>query len=238
MALDQTRVVKPVKKLRKLLSKLDSDPAPERVHDLRTSARRFEAASRALAFDGVPKLVFKDLDRLRKRAGKIRDMDVLTEYAAAVRPKGEEECHVQLLEHLGSRRQKQAGKLNADLKQLRAGLRKDLDQASSRMNKLLRGSDASAAESATANAAGMAVRLSTQLASPPRLNKTNLHSYRLKVKEIQNTLLMAQTPSHHRFVEALGDVKDAIGEWHDYAELVRIASKLLTHGSQCSLLAP
>ena len=126
MAINQTRLVKPVKKLRKLLGKLDCDPAPEQVHDLRTNTRRFEAAFKALALDdaGIPKSVLKELGRLRKRAGKVRDMDVLTEFAAAVRPKGEEECHVRLLEHLGAQRQKQAGKLHAELKRLRPGVRK------------------------------------------------------------------------------------------------------------------
>ena len=191
MALNQTRLVKPVKKLRKLLGKLDSDPAPEQVHDLRTSTRRFEAAFKALALAdaGIPKSVLKQLGRLRKRAGKVRDMDVLTEFAASVRPNGEEECHVRLLEHLGAQRQRQTGKLQAKLKRLRPGVRKALDKASSRMPRLLR-RKGPGADSAVANAAATELRLSAQLAAPPRLNKTNLHPYRLKVKELQNILLM------------------------------------------------
>ena len=238
MALDQTRLVKPVKKLRKLLSKLDSDPAPEQIHDLRTSARRFEAAFKALSLSdaGIPKCVLKELGRLRKRAGKVRDMDVLTEFAAAVRPKGEEECHVRLLEHLGAKRQRQAGKLHAELKRLRPGVRKGLDQASLRMTRLLRGKGAGPADSAVANAAATAVRVSAQLAAPPRLNKTNLHPYRLKVKELRNILLMADAPSRPRFLQDLGRVKDAIGEWHDWEELVGIASKLPAHDGNCLLL--
>ena len=238
MALDQTRLTKPVKKLRKLIGKLDSDPAPEQVHDLRTSARRFEAAFSPLALDDarILKSVVKDLGRLRKRAGKVRDMDVLTEFAAAIRPQGDEECHVRLLEHLGARRQKQAGKLWAKLKQLSPGLRKALDRASSRMTKRLRRKDA-ATEKSMANAAATAVRLSAQLAFPPRLNRTNLHPYRLKVKELQSILLLAEAPSRPRFVADLGAVKDAIGEWHDYAELAAMASKLLDHEGSCALRA-
>jgi CHAD domain-containing protein len=239
MALDQTRLVKPVKKLRKLLNKLKRDSTPKNVHELRTSVRRFEATFRALDLDGAgaPKSLVKDLDVLRKRAGKIRDMDILTEFAASHRLKGEEECHVRLLEHLGSRRQKQARKLHNDLKQHGASLRKQLEQTSSRIIKLLDGKNARAAENATSHAAATAVRLSTQLALPPRLNKTNLHPYRLKVKELRNIVQMAQAPSPHELLKALGEVKDAIGEWHDYAELVKVASKHLTHGSQCALLS-
>jgi CHAD domain-containing protein len=239
VAINQARLVKPAKKLRKLLNKLDSDPAPEQVHDLRTSARRFEAAFTALALcdAGIPKSVLKELGRLRKRAGKVRDMDVLTEFAAAVHPKREDECHVRLLEHLGAQRQKQAGKLHAELKRLRTEVRKGLNRASSRMARLVRRNGAGPLDSVVANAAATAIRLSAQLAAPRRLNKTNLHPYRLKVKELRNILLMADTPSRPRFVEDLGVVKDAIGEWHDWEELVRIASKLPDHDGSCALLA-
>ena len=238
MAVKQTRLVKPVKKLRKLLSKLDSDPAPEQVHDLRTSARRFEAAFKALALGdaGIPKSVLKELKGLRKRAGKVRDMDVLTEFAASVPPKREEECHVRLLEHLGARRQRHAEKLHAELKQLRPGVGKALDKASLRMTRLFRRKSNGPADSAVANAAATALRLCAQLAAPPRLGKTNLHPYRLKVKELQNILLMAEAPSRPRFVQDLGRVKDAIGEWHDWEELVGIASKLADHGGTCLLV--
>ena len=107
----------------------------------------------------------------------------------------------------------------------------------SRMTKLLRRKGAGQADSAAANAAATAVRLSAQLGAPPRLNKTNLHPYRLKVKELQNILLLAEAPSRPRFVEDLGHVKDAIGEWHDRQELVGIASKRLDHSGRCLLLA-
>jgi CHAD domain-containing protein len=91
--LNRKRLVKPMKKLQKLFRKLDSDPAPEQVHDLRTNSRRFEAAFQALALGdaGIPNSVLKGLARLRKRAGKVRDGDVLTEFAAAICPDGEED---------------------------------------------------------------------------------------------------------------------------------------------------
>jgi hypothetical protein len=44
-------------------------------------------------------------------------VDVLTEFASAIRSKDQAECHVQLLEHFGGRRQEQAAKLHAEAKQ-------------------------------------------------------------------------------------------------------------------------
>jgi hypothetical protein len=37
-------------------------------------------------------------------------------------------------------------------------------------------------------------------------------------------------------VDALGEVKDAIGEWHDWSELAAVATEILDHGSGCKVL--
>ena len=80
MAIDADRMHKPVRKLRKLLEKMGSQPAAKDVHDLRTSSRRLEASFQALSLDGGRngRKVLKKVRKIRKRAGKVRDMDVLT----------------------------------------------------------------------------------------------------------------------------------------------------------------
>src|SRR5215475_11330055 len=138
MAIDRKRILKPVKKLRKLVKNLNRQPAPEEVHDLRTNTRRFEAAFEALSLDaqGSGKSVIsvmKDLRRCRKRAGKVRDMDVLTGYASTVRLTGEEECTVRLLEHLGVQRKKYATKLHGEVRRLRSDLRQDLRRTAAKL---------------------------------------------------------------------------------------------------------
>jgi ADP-heptose:LPS heptosyltransferase len=47
---------------------------------------------------------------------------------------------------------------------------------------------------------------------------------------------MADAAEHHKFIDKLSEVKDAIGEWHDWDELSGIARELLNHGSLCKLL--
>lgn len=170
----------------------------------------------------------KRLARLRRRAGKVRDIDVLTDFASTVRPKGENECSVMLLEHLGARRQKHAAKLRAAVRQKGSKLRKRLKGISTEFEKLL--------PEASANVAGLAVKLSTELASPAGLNKRNLHPYRLKVKELRNVLQMADNADQQEFIATLGEAKDAIGEWHDWQELTAIAGDILDHGPRCQLL--
>ena len=164
-------------------------------------------------------------------------MDVLIEYASTVHPAGEQECTMRLLEHLGARRQKYASKLYAEVRRLRSSLRKELKETAGVLTELLQAKDdGSSGNAAGPNAAGTAVTLAIALAVPQRLTKENLHPYRLKVKGLRNILQMAAGASSP-FTEDLAKVKDAIGEWHDWEELVSIAGKELDHGNRCELLA-
>jgi CHAD domain-containing protein len=240
MNLDRNRLLKPVKKLRKLVTKLDPQPTPGKVHDLRTNARRFEASFQALSLDarGISKSVLKDLGRCRRRAGKVRDMDVLAAYASTVHLKGEEECAVRLLEYLGIRRRKHARKLYAVVQQLGPALRRDLKRAPAILAELTRAkSDDPKGAAVAADAAATAVKLAVQLANPPRLGPKNLHPYRLKIKELFYMLQIAAGAGQRRFVSDLREVKDAIGEWHDWDELATIARESLDHGNRCGLPA-
>ena len=214
MQLDVDRLQKPVRKVRKFIKKVPRRPTPDEVHDLRTNMRRVQASVEALSLDSKRKgqRLLKDLARLRKRAGKVRDMDVLTGFASNVHPKGEQGCVVQLLEHLGARREKYTKKLYTEVRQYGPALRKHLKRT-----------------------AASALRLSTELETPSRLSRTNLHPYRLKVKKLRNVLQMAQRANDDPFVESLGE-KDAIGEWHDWEELISIANDVLDHGPKCQLL--
>jgi CHAD domain-containing protein len=80
------------------------------------------------------------------------------------------------------------------------------------------------------------LKLSIELATPATLNRTNLHAYRLKIKERRYVLEMADDPGNQEFIDKLGEVKDAIGEWHDWEELIAIASIEIT-GSRVATFA-
>jgi len=47
---------------------------------------------------------------------------------------------------------------------------------------------------------------------------------------------MSDSVDRQPFIDKLGEVKDATGEWHDCEELVAIATEILEHGSNCKLL--
>jgi CHAD domain-containing protein len=235
MALDRNQFEKPLRKLRKVLKKMRGEPASKQVHDLRTNSRRLEAMLQARDPDRNERKILKRVSRLRESAGKVRDMDVLTSYAAELTRSGDEEdCSVRLLEHLGATRRKKAKKLSKAVQESAPVLRKRLKRSSNQIQKnISRPNSGGSATSSHITAA--ALRLLSDLERPSTLNRSNLHPYRLKVKELQNLLRLAENAHDREFVESLGEVKDAIGEWHDWVELETIAKTVLDH-PQCKLL--
>lgn len=235
MPLNLDRIQKSVRKLKKFVKKAPAQPAPEQIHDLRTHARKLESALHALSLDSnsAERQLLKSIKRVRRRAGKIRDMDVLMAHVCSAKVNGEQDCEVQLLEHLGTQRRKQAKKLHSTMLKEAGVLKKALRQEAAELENLLQ--DGKPSEAA-ADSMARAVELTTELSGPRWLNRSNLHPYRLKVKELRYVLQMAETDGQPAFVKELGKVKDAIGEWHDWEELIAIASDVLDHGSGCQLL--
>jgi CHAD domain-containing protein len=241
MALDAERAAKPVRRLRKLLKKMPAVPNADDIHDFRTSSRRIEATIHALSLDSGQngRRVLKQIAKLRKRAGKVRDMDVLTDYLSSVsRHKEDKECYVRVLEHLGAQRLEYAKKFESARQKCASTLTKRLKRTSKQMEQFFpsNGKRDPEQNGAIAEVAASALALLTALAKPTRLGKTNLHPYRLEVKELRNVLRMAEESDRQEFVQQLGEVKDAIGEWHDWEELVAISKTVIDHGANCGLL--
>jgi CHAD domain-containing protein len=237
MPLDPDQLEKPLRKLRKSIRKITNKPSPEEVHDIRTSTRRTEATLHALLLDNKRRgrRVLKTVTPVRKRAGKVRDMDVLTGFATTLSSDGEKECLVQLLEHLGQQRLKGARKLRRTASKRRQVAGRLLRRCSRFIDRNLNGTRKRPPRSEwSADAAAVALQLSGELAAWPKLNAENLHPFRLKVKELRYVLQLSRDSSD-AFVEALGEVKDAIGEWHDWMELSAIADDLLSHDA-CNIL--
>ncbi len=239
MPIDVKRVEKPTKKLRKILKSNSRQPSQEEVHNLRTNIRRVEATVSALSLDRSRnrKRVLKDLSKVRKRAGKVRDMDVLTGFAASLNAEGDQDCKVQLLEYLGARRRRMARKLHSQIRKDRRTLRRRLKNATAELDRLAKPRNPEDSQPALAQATATAIAMQAELTRTPRhLGRQNLHPYRLKVKELRNVLRMAERNAGSEFVAALGQVKDAIGEWHDWQDLLATAEEILDNGSSCNVL--
>ena len=231
MSLNADRIEKDVRKLRNLVKKLPRNPTPEEIHLLRTRVRRLEVELQASGLDAQrkEKWLLKQFARIRKRAGKVRDMDVLTAHLSTVRVNGKLDCLIQLFEYLGAKRYEKAERLHQIVN-------KHCDTINKRLKKIARVLEKRMGKSSAANAATRAaMQSSAELATYGSLNRGNLHEFRLKLKELRDILQMGEETRKEEFVESLGTIKDEIGEWHDWEELNSIAAKKLDHSAGCKL---
>ena len=240
MSLDANRLQTSILRLDKFLKKVPKDPTPETIHDARTGIRRLESALDVLKLKKkqTKKRLQRNLPQIRKRLGKVRDMDVLTAHALNLKPEAaEKDCMVQLLEHLGARRVKQLKKLRKAAKAARSQVRADLSAIEKKLAKLASSGTKKDQPSISDGTKIAAIaELAAQLHAPTQLNRNNLHPYRLKVKGLRDILQLSSSAQSDPFVTTLGNVKDAIGEWHDWEQLVAIATKILNHTPHCNLL--
>src|SRR5690349_9502737 len=113
MSFDIERIHKSTRKVKKFLEKNSKSPTARAIHNVRTSLRSLETSFATLGLDSKRKIrrCLRQVRKVRKRAGKVRDMDVLTADALSIKRNGEEDCLVYLLEYLGAERNKYARNL-------------------------------------------------------------------------------------------------------------------------------
>jgi CHAD domain-containing protein len=239
------RVQKPLRQMRRSLKRLSPDPPPETVHKLRTRARYIEAIAAALSEPGEKRAqrLLKSIKPVRKAAGSVRDMDVLTGNALSLPQDSYRESLVRLVERLGIERQKSAGDLLDTIGQQRKTARRILKQYAKLVRAALADDSSGSSDTAQAHSelhihAIIKDRL-RELIRWPMLNARNLHPFRLKVKELRSILqLLPQTDpaANPGLISALGEVKDKIGEWHDWQQLADTAREILDPAEDRALL--
>ncbi len=229
-----------------LLAKTRARPLPERVHQVRTTARRLEALTEALCPEprGTEKKLLKRLARLRRRAGKVRDLDVQIAALRTLKIGRESERKAQLLEALADERRRREQRFTAALdKQNVRKLRNKLRAAASDL--LPPGlSDAAAAPwagvaTAALDPVPLALRRFAALSRGQRgFSEANLHAFRTACKRIRYIAEMAgNDPLARRVVELLKRIQDQAGEWHDWSTLSGAAEKLFASSAASPLIA-
>lgn len=237
MVLELERAERPLQQMRRLLKKLPADPAPGEVHKLRTRARKIEAVAATLeaADSRRTRRLLKLIKPVRKAAGDVRDMDVLTGDLLHMPHGGHEggngDALLRLVEHLGTMRRKSAGELVETVNRQRGPARRSLKKYVKLVESVGKGKKPAPIEIARAlesadGSGSLASTLMTELRAWPRLNARNIHPFRLKVKELRYVLRLF--PGADRGLEdSLGKVKDEIGDWHDWQQLAGIAREVL-----------
>jgi len=208
-------------------ARLSKSPAPENVHRFRTNSRRVEALVSELAPETRNKRkLLKLLSKLRKRAGKLRDLDVETAFLKELKIPDRQNHRAQMLELLAEEHARRSRKLSkaadpASLQELRKRLRREQDEIK------LDGIDP----------LRLAANSLPKLGRAPMTEKT-LHAFRIAAKHARYLAELAgEAPAAKFFVEELKRAQDAIGEWHDILKLRAKAEKHFGSASDSALVS-
>jgi CHAD domain-containing protein len=219
MPIDQQQCSDVFQKLSKFVAKAAKKPSAENVHKFRTNIRRVEVVLERLvpAPDRNTKKLIKILARLRKKAGKVRDLDVQAAALRGVKISQSTQKN-QLLRTLCSEREKREKKFSQNLDKTAAQeLRERLKRASRKIEIPEGMEPLSIALQEFGNLA--------QDRAP--LSAAKLHQYRITGKQVRYLAEMAQKDAEaDRVIEQLKSMQDVIGDWHDWLTLTDRAEKL------------
>jgi len=231
MPIDAKRSRLAFRKLARELTKLERKPAPQNVHKSRTNSRRVEALLMAAPHEphNNDEKLLKLLARLRKKAGRVRDLDVQISCLRNLKiPQGNGH-KAQFLESLVQERAKREKKLaKAFDHETAAEIRKRLKRAASEIN-------------IPKNTEPISLTLN-RLAQLGRdhcpITEKILHQYRIIGKRARYIAELAvNDPETARLVRDLKKMQDVIGDWHDWLKLTQKAEKLLGNSRDSALVA-
>ncbi len=210
------------------LAKLASKPRPENVHSFRTTTGRLRVLLEELSLERSrsQKKLLKVLERIRKRAGKVRDLDVqlaaLRSLKFAQDPRRKTELIQTLIEVRGEHEKKLHRLLTTeDVRDIR----KRLKRASKRTN-LEAGNDPLAVARKILQRVPLpSGPIGNGPLNNPALSEDLLHRLRIAVKHARYAAEFAP-PSVEagQLIAQLKRLQDTLGNWHDWLTLTNSAS--------------
>ena len=238
MASNQNRTQALFEKLQQI-SRLSSGAGPEVVHQLRTTIRRIETVVGARPEPGRnEKKLLKQLRRLRRRAGKVRDLDVQIEALRSLGLEGITRDRARVVSFLQQARAKQERKLQRSFQdEADSGLRKRLRRASDHLQQELpKPAELQPAQGRLLSAA--LDKFAAAVKRRPTLTEENLHAFRIDCKRARYLAEMAgEGPGVTEVIEQLKGIQDSIGAWHDWLTATATAKSVLSPAGQLPLLS-
>src|ERR1700724_927600 len=229
IALDRSQLV--FQKTERALRKLSSEQNAESVHSFRTTSRRLQTLLEQLVPDDNrnQQKLLKMLNRLRRRAGKVRDLDVQLTALRSLKVPQEPRRKTQLMQGLIELRVKHEKKLRKMLtKDMFREIRKRLKRASKEIRLETSRDALTVARSLLNEIVGPAGPVSEEL----------LHQYRRVVKRARYAAEFApKSAEASQVISQVKRLQDAVGNWHDWLTLTQTAAKRLGDVSQSSLVA-
>lgn len=219
------------RKTERELFRLASEQRPEAVHGFRMSARRLQTLLEQLipARDRNQKKLLKMLNRIRRRAGYLRDIDVQLAALRSLKVPLEPRRKTLLMHRLIELRGEHERKLRKLLK------RTDVREIHKRLKKASKAFDSDNARDPIETAKQILGSVIVPAGGP---DDDTLHRYRLAVKRARYAAEFAtKSGEADQFIIELKQLQDALGSWHDWQTLTQTASRQLGEVGQSSLVA-
>jgi CHAD domain-containing protein len=218
-------------KLERDLDRLSAHPEAKNVHRFRTGVRRLQTLLEELcpARDRNQRRLLKLLTRIRKKAGKVRDLDVQLAALRSLKfpqePRPKTQLMHQLIELRGQREKKLSKALTGEVvreihKRLKRG-RKDFRPEVNR------------------DPLAVARQILEPIARADGLPSEELvHQYRILGKRARYAAEFAsKSPQSVQFIAQIERIQDALGDWHDWLTLTQSAAERLGDVRESSLVA-
>jgi CHAD domain-containing protein len=234
MTPEKSRTESLFRKLQRLPKKISAKPDADNVHELRTTIRRLETLLDVTSNGSGRKerKLKKQMDRVRRRAGRVRDLDVQIIALEDLRVESVHDEKQLVLQFLRRARAKREAKLLKALDdEIASGLMKHLGRTAERVSVTGNGAGPEISAVKPDPAAVVARALDSFRDAVERygaLTEQNLHPFRLACKRVRYVAEMAgDDPEAESIINQLKRVQDAIGEWHDWVALGITALKIL-----------
>jgi CHAD domain-containing protein len=220
-------------KLERDLSGLPAKPSAKSVHGFRTGTRRLQILLGELSpkLDRNEKKLLKQLNRIRKRAGKLRDLDVQLGALRTLKVPREPRRKAHLINRLIEQRAQQEKKLRkaADGEIVRE-IRKRLKRAAKHFN-----AQEGKYKDPLTVAKGM---LENFEAGVDPVTEAMLHQYRILTKRARYAAeFAAPAADAASLIAELKLIQDALGDWHDWLTLRQNATADLGDPRESPLVA-
>ena len=231
MAISAERGKSIFRKTEKELLRLSSGHRADAVHGFRTTTRRLQTLLEQLVADNdrKHKKLLKMLNRIRKSAGKVRDIDAQLEALRSLKVHQEPRRKTQLMQSLIELRAQHERKLRKLLK------KQDIRDIRKRLR---RAGDSVRLDSSKDPLSVARQMLRTVPVPKGPVDEETLHRYRLVVKSARYAAEFApKSPETNKFLAELKRMQDALGNWHDWLTLTHTAVERLGDVNQSSLVA-
>jgi CHAD domain-containing protein len=199
------------------------------VHRLRTSIRRAEvllAGQLPASHKRVAKLQ-RELQKVRRRAGKVRDMDVQLNALRSLDLGRPDNAREQLTRFLKEKRERRAKKLDSLLDSgSRSRLRRHL--ASVREELESQSTGHKSRNKAVKHLRKMLAKVLRSASDPQTFTPERLHDFRMQCKRARYAAEQSDEKGNAQLIDRLKQMQDAIGAWHDWLTLGATARKKLT----------